>query len=155
MEESKGSKTKKKMDWKLWFALAVVVVSLGVAAYFWNDAREAKQQTPDAIAARNQEETQNVVASLTSVLFIEGDDEPTVARVEDPSILQDSNPDFYKNVEIGDYLVLYPQRAIIYRLAEKKIVNIAPIINTSDLQQDQQQQQAEPAEEEAQEDTEN
>jgi hypothetical protein len=54
--------------------------------------------------------------------------QPTVARVENVDTLKKSNPDFYKNVAAGDYLILYPQRAVIYRKTENKIMNVAPIV---------------------------
>ena len=57
MEEGKKRRFSLKMGIKTWLVLVIVIASLGTAGYFWNDAREAKQQTPDAVAARNQEET--------------------------------------------------------------------------------------------------
>ena len=126
-------------SWKALVVIVLVLASLGAAGYFWNEAREAKEKTPEATQARNLQETERVVGELSEILLIEGDAEPTVARVEDPEVLKSSNPDFYKNTQVGDYLVLYPQRAIVYRSSDKQIVNIAPIINTDQLQQNQQQ----------------
>ena len=111
----------------------VVVVALGAAIFFWNDARTARNESPEGIAARNQEESERVITSLDTVLLTESDAAPTVARVEDPEVLKQANEDFYKNAETGDYLVLYPQRAILYREVEKRIINVAPIINTDQL----------------------
>ncbi|MCA9324103.1 hypothetical protein KC992_03285 [Candidatus Saccharibacteria bacterium] len=130
-----------KFSWKMLVMALLLLCAIGAAGFFWNDAREAKQQTPEGVAARNQQETQEVVASLSAQLLIEGDAKPTVARVENPDVLKKANQDFYKNVQTGDYLVLYPQRAIIYRKEEKKIINIAPIINTSDIQSQSADQQ--------------
>ena len=117
----------------------LLIASIGAAGFFWNDARQAKQQSPEGVAQKNQQETDQVVSSLSKIIVPEGEDKPTVARVENPDTLKKANQDFYKNVQVGDYLVLYPQRAIIYRLGENKIVNIAPIINSSDLQKSQSQ----------------
>ena len=122
----------------------LMLVSLGAALYFWNDARDAKNETPDAVAANNIAETERVVRELGDIIIL-SEDSPTVARVEDPSVLKKSNPDFYENIQVGDYLVLYPQRAVIYRSSEKKIINIAPIVNTEQLQQQTEDQQTQPA----------
>jgi hypothetical protein len=122
----------------------LMLVSLGAALYFWNDARDAKNETPDAVAANNIAETERVVRELGDIIIL-SEDSPTVARVEDPSVLKKSNPDFYENIQVGDYLVLYPQRAVIYRSSEKKIINIAPIVNTEQLQQRTEDQQTQPA----------
>ena len=141
-ENTKNSKL--KIGWPI-IALLAIVLSLGAAVYFWNDAREAKQTTPDAVAAKNLEETEKVVGELGQILLLDDDQSPTVARVEDPSILQNSNPDFYENIQVGDYLILYPQRAVIYRSSETKIINIAPIVNTEQLQQKTDDQSTQPA----------
>ena len=125
-------------------AFIIIVLAL-LAGYFYIDAQDAKKQTPEATAQRNEEETQRVVAELGAIIELNTESQPTVARVEDPAVLQESNPDFYKDVQTGDYLVLYPQRAIIYRGGEdKKIINIAPIINTDQLQATQEDQSAQP-----------
>ncbi len=113
--------------------LVVAVVAIGAAVFFWNEARQANSSTDEAVAARNAEESAEVIANLDAVLLTESESDPTVARVEDPQLLRDANPDFYKNVEQGDHLILYPQRAIIFRNSEKRIINIAPIIDTSQL----------------------
>lgn len=143
MEDRKKEKSKSsarpRLSWKLVLTLLIVAASVGAAGYYWNEAQNVKQQTPDGIAQRNQQETAMVIAALSDVLFLESDQEPTVARVEDPDVLKEGNPDFYKDTQVGDYLVLYPQRAIIFRLDEKRIVNIAPIVNTSEIQRSQQQ----------------
>ena len=131
--EQVTTKRRSKFKWKSFLAILIVLASLATAGFFWNDARQAKQQTVDAVANRNKEETNQVVSSLKTVLFVDEKEEPTVARIEDPSVLQKKNPDFYKNTQVGDYLVLYPKRAIIYRPDEKQIINIAPIINTDQV----------------------
>ena len=62
---------------------------------------------------------------------------PTVARVEDPEKLKTSNETFYKDIQKGDYLIIFPKRAIVYRESNDQIINIAPIINTADLKADE------------------
>ncbi len=135
-----------KVSMKSGLVGVMLFAAIGAAGFFWNQSRSAGQQSPEAVEARNQQETESVVSALSSVLLIEGEDKPTVARVEDPEKLKTANKDFYKNVQVGDYLVLYPQRAIIYRQAEKKIVNIAPIVNTAQSQIPQQDVAGESAE---------
>ena len=127
-----------KLDLKWVVVLLLLVVSIGAAIYFWNDAQEAKSNSPEAVAARNQEESTQIVSNLSAILFIESESDPTVARVEDPETLKAANPDFYSNAQTGDYLILYPQRAIIYRAEENKIINIAPIIDASRLNSSQE-----------------
>jgi len=134
--ETKKTATKIKrppFNWKVVVVMVVIVLALGAAFYFWNEARTAKSSTPEAVAAKNQEESDRVISSLSLVLYTDSADQPTVARIEDPEVLRAANEDFYKNAQTGDYLVLYPNRAIIYRESENLVVNVAPIINTNDI----------------------
>lgn len=139
------STNRTKLSVKTVLTIVVIALLAGVAAFFYLDAQNAKQQTPEATQARNQEETERVVSGLGQILLLNSEAEPTVARVEDPSKLQESNRDFYKDVQVDDYLVLYPQRAVIYRESENRIINIAPIINASQLTQTQEEQSTQPA----------
>jgi hypothetical protein len=130
---------KPPMNWKVILTITIVAISIGTAAYFWNEARNTHNQSPETVATKNQEESDKVVESLGKILYLDGDSKPTVARIENPEILRNTNAEFYKNTQAGDYLVLYPNRAIIYRLSENQIINFAPIINTSQITPDQQQ----------------
>ncbi len=133
VEKKKKIIKKPPFNWKVITVMVVLVLALGAAFYFWNEAQTAKSSTPEAVAARNQEESERVISSLSLVLYTESEDQPTVARIEDPAVLQRANEDFYRNAQAGDYLVLYPNRAIIYRESENRVINVAPIINTSNI----------------------
>jgi hypothetical protein len=119
--------------WQFALMLVLLLAALGAAGYFWNESRTAKSQTVESIAAKNAEESSEVINELNKVLLTESDAEPTVARVDNPDVLRNANKDFYKNVQAGDYLILYPQRAIIFRVEEKRVINVAPIIDTTQV----------------------
>jgi hypothetical protein len=123
----------KRLNISTIITIGVVVISVLLAGYFYVEAENAREQSPEAVAARNLADSQRIVEKVSEILITESEAEPTVARVEDPQVLRDANPDFYKNVDAGDYLVLYPQRAIIYRESENRVINVAPIINTSQI----------------------
>ncbi|PID33456.1 hypothetical protein CR969_00640 [Candidatus Saccharibacteria bacterium] len=112
-------------------AVALIIVALlGLTGYFWNEARQAKMQTPQAAKERNVKETEEVLSKLKSVILVEDEKQPTVARVDDPEKLKKDKPEFYKNIQKGDYIIVYKQRAIIFRAnGNGQIINIAPIIN--------------------------
>ena len=71
---------------------------------------------------------------MGKIILLPTDKQPTVAKVEDIDKLKKSNENFYRDVAKEDYLILYPDRAIIYRKKENKIINIAPIVDTSQAQ---------------------
>ncbi len=147
MEPQQQPQKSRKQLWLWVVAFLVLFGSIFAAVYFWNDAQEARDQTSESLNEKNQEETDSVIGSLKNIIQL-GDESPTLARVDDPEKLKQSNPDFYANVEVGDYLVLYPQRAIVYRASENKIINIAPILSPDQLQQTQEEQSTQPEVEE-------
>lgn len=135
-EEKKSSKSPawfKKLWPKIVFGL-LLLAAIGAAAYFYMEYRDVRDNPTQAVAQRNSEETDRVLTKLKSVLRIDETDAPTVARVDDPGKLKATNEEFYRNVEKGDYLILYPKRAILFRETNSQIINVAPIINTSELQ---------------------
>lgn len=132
-KETTSRNKKTPFNWKVILVIVVVVVALGAAFYFWNEANTSDGETSEAVAANNQEESDQIISSLSLVLYTDSEDQPTVARIEDPEVLIATNEDFYRNAQAGDYLVLYPNRAIIYRESENLVVNVVPIINTNGI----------------------
>lgn len=118
--------------------VALVVLS-GISVYFYSQYRQVKNNPKEVVAQQNKQETQEVLGAVKSAIIIEESEQPTVARVDDPEKLKKTNAEFYKNVQKGDYLIIYPKRAIIYRQSNDQIVNVAPIINTADLKKTSQE----------------
>jgi len=108
----------------------VVLCALATAGYFYVQYRDLKAKSNLSTEQKNQAETDDVVTELKKILLISGDEEPTVARVDSPEQLKATNAEFYKDVQAGDYLIVYTKRAIIYRESINQIINLAPIIET-------------------------
>ncbi len=119
-------------------ATALAVIGFAGTVVFYNKYQDVKSNPGQAQKAQNSAETQRVLSELKKVLRVDETEAPTVARVEDPAKLKKANAEFYKNVEKGDYLVIFPKRAIIYRESNNQIINVAPIISTSGTNQTQQ-----------------
>ena len=111
----------------------MLIVAIGFGAFSFARYRSVSNDPKTAINEKNKAETQRVIDGLKKTLLITESDAPTVARVEEPEKLKSSNAEFYKDIQKGDYLVIFPKRAIVYREANDQIINIAPIINTADL----------------------
>lgn len=121
-----------------WLLLILVLVAGLAGTMYYKDRAEKIEADPTSVQKeKNQAETDRVLTALKRTILITETDAPTVARVEDPEKLKASNQAFYKDVQVGDYLVIYPKRAIVYRESNDQIVNIAPIINTADLKADE------------------
>ncbi len=110
----------------------IIVVLASVATYFWYQNRQLNIEKIQNSERRNNEESKEVLAKLKNIILIDSDTEPTIARIDDPKKLKADNPEFYKNAKKNDYIIIYKEKAIIFRSNDKgKIINIAPIINTT------------------------
>jgi cytoskeletal protein RodZ len=141
--ESKSKKLNLKKPNKSIVAIVLVllfVAAIGSSIYFYKQYKDVKNNPTAAVNEKNSQETEKVLSEVKAVILIDSTEAPTIARVEDPSALQKNNEVFYKNVQKGDYLILYKDRAIIYRESNNQIINVAPIINTAELQQKQAEQ---------------
>lgn len=79
------------------------------------------------------EESKKYMDLLKSVMLIDDTETPVIAKVSDSEKLKKNNPEFYKNLMNGDIVYIYSYRIIVVRESQRKIVNIAPIINTKNL----------------------
>lgn len=131
---SRSKASKKQKQVMVWVAVVVlVVVSLSAAGYYYKKYNDIASNPSSAQSEKNKAETTRVLDNLKAAILITEKDAPTVARIEEPEKLKKSNPTFYKDIQKGDYLIIFPKRAIVYREANDQIINIAPIINTADL----------------------
>ena len=123
---------------------ALAVVGIGASIFFFLRYNDVRENPSAVIEDRNAEESARVTGKLQKIIRFTEED-PTVARIEDPSVLQSSNPDFYRDAVAGDYLVLFPSRAIVYRESDNQIINVAPIINTDAISNPTSDSTVEPA----------
>jgi hypothetical protein len=114
--------------------LAVALIgTLVVSGYIYTSYQSAKEDvdlvlTSDELSVKSK----RIIKDLGDILLITDTVEPTIARIDDVDQLTNTNRDFYENAENGDYLIVYPTRAIVYRTSNKQIINIAPIVKTAD-----------------------
>jgi hypothetical protein len=126
----------KRRSWRKSGLIALIVISLasaGTAAFLFKQNQDLLANPGTVSTKKNSEDTKRVLEKLGKVMVIEEKEKPTVARVTKPDLLQKNNKTFYKDVQAGDYLILYPKRAIIYREKDNIVVNVAPIINANQL----------------------
>lgn len=74
----------------------------------------------------NQEKAKQVVQKVQKLMNIDVSVEPTVATIVDVEKLRAQNP-FYNKAENGDYLIVTPTRAILYREEENIILDVVPV----------------------------
>lgn len=108
----------------------VLIVSFVTYKYYSDWRNPHAQQEQQASAS-----TKEVIKALGRIIFLPSDRQPTVTTVEDVEALKKTNQTFYRDVFKGDYLVLYTDRAIIFRKQENKVINVAPIVDSSIIPQ--------------------
>jgi hypothetical protein len=114
------------MTMLLWVIVILLIIALGFM--FWKNKQLSKPESQTKLA---EQASQSVIDSVSKLIIVpEG--RPTVATITDVDELRKANETFYKNAQNGDMLLVYSTQAIIYRSAENKIVNVAPVVVSPD-----------------------
>ncbi|MFQ5492569.1 MAG: hypothetical protein ACE5DX_00195 [Candidatus Dojkabacteria bacterium] len=115
--------------------LLVVIFLLGGLAYkLANEGGVLPEQlssgsrsSENVSAGGNSSSELSVEEAVEKIMLISTDETPTVATIVDSEKLKQANPDFYQNTLDGDQLLIYSNRAIIYRAQDGLIINVLPI----------------------------
>ncbi len=140
MEQTQSALKNKRAKIQITQIIAIIlsIVALAIVGYYGYTFKQeydriasenASLKDPTKNAEVQQQQVKDIVEKLGKVLKIDDTDkQPAVATITDVEKLKTSQPEFYKNAEKDDYLIVYPNRAIIYREQIGQIINIAPII---------------------------
>lgn len=131
IEQAKEKSARKQLLRPSTIIIAVVIAALlATGGYFFYKYQQVANNPQAQLEQRNNAETAEVIEQLSSILLIPEGGDPTVAKVQDVEALKRTNESFYKDVAVDDYIVLYPDRAIIYRKSDNQIINVAPVVDT-------------------------
>lgn len=140
--QSKPTLTKRKDIKTLITVIAVIGIFLlgGGAGYLvYNQLVEkdvlGKANTPEFVSEIQQKQVDAILKDLNKLILITEEEEPTVATILDVEVLRQDNPEFYKNAQDGDILIIYSKRAIVFRRDKNMIVNVAPVFVQPDSKQ--------------------
>lgn len=98
----------------------LVILFLGSYGYLLNQYIKAKSAlTPEEVSA--------TVESVSKLIKVDNSQEPLVATIQDASALAKEQK-FYETAKNGDILVVYQDKAIIYRPSEDILVNVGPVV---------------------------
>ena len=124
MENSKNELKKRNNLKKIMFILIFVVAIVGIAGsvFFYNKYQSIKNNPTEV----TKQEAKKLVEDISKLMDLPTGEDPTVATVTDSTKLIDQA--FFKDAQNGDKLLAYTiaKRAILYRPATNKIINIAP-----------------------------
>jgi hypothetical protein len=124
---SKNSQaTSKRRSPALTIILSILVLALiGGLVYMFVQNRQLR--SPDVQTKIQEESNQRIVDKVMQLILVP-DEEPTLATIVNVDNLRKANPDFYKDAVNGDQLVIYSNKAIIYREDDDIIINVAPVL---------------------------
>ncbi len=120
MERKKSNNT----NLILLIGLGVVILILGVVAFYFYNQYQSIKKNPNQVA---KAETEALVAEVGKLIDLPKDETPTVATVLDKEKLKDQP--FFANAQNGDKILIYTKakKAIIYRPKDNKLINVGPI----------------------------
>lgn len=112
----------------LLIALLVIAVIAAGAFYFQNNQTQqtlkALRENPTMAA---QTEAKELIASVSKLIALPENEQPTIATVTDSKKLKDQP--FFAKSENGDKVLIYTgaKKAILYRPSTNKIIDVAPV----------------------------
>jgi hypothetical protein len=110
-------------------AIMLVLGALaGAGAYHFALVNELITSPAPGVLGETVNSTQlDIPAKLAKLLVVNHSEVPSIATIIDASKLKASGEPFYVNVEDGDKLVVYSDKAILFREQQNLIVNVVSI----------------------------
>lgn len=110
--------------------ITIILLISSISGFFYIKYLTLLKDPLAQVEQKNLQHTRDVINSLSKLILLPDNQTPTVAIAKNIESLKKSNPVFFKEIKKEDYLIIYPEQAIIYRRQENKIINIAPIAPT-------------------------
>lgn len=131
----KGKKTEKLEVWLLAGLVAVLVIVIGIAIFFYGKWQRYRDDPMKAQEEQIQREVDKVVKKVSKLMILPEDERPSLVTVDNKDEI-DENQEFFRLAEDGDEMLIYRQakKAILYRPGSNRIVNVAPINVSSEGQ---------------------
>jgi len=113
--------------WKIPFAIILILfIAVAGALCYWRWGGTFRQPTK-GVATLSTDEINTLINKVSKLIVIKTDEKPTVATIQDADILRTQNPDFYKNAQNGDRLLIWSDKAVLYSSATDKLLAVLPI----------------------------
>ncbi len=132
----------------------IVIVAIVVLAKTFIDNKQpqqnqqnqqVQQQEQDNLPVYSEEDLQKLVERVGQLIEINRSEQPTIATVKDAELLKSSQPDFYKEAEVGDRLLVWSDKAVLYSTSKDKLISVMLISNQDGVMQTQVTDPSNPA----------
>jgi len=84
--------------------------------------QQAQEQKQEGQADQN--DIDKLINRVSQLIEIKKDESPTVATVQDPAKLQETQPIFYKDAQMGDRLLVWSDKAVLYSTSKDKLISV-------------------------------
>ncbi len=133
-------------------SVALLVLILVTAAILWAVSTLQKPSSSSATGeSAASKDVQTLISDVSRHIVVKQDEQPTVATVQDADLLRKQNPEFYKDAQNGDRLLIWSDKAVLYSSSRDLILSVLPInlpvnaatsTNTTTTSQTSQQENA-------------
>ncbi len=105
----------------------VALIAIGLGAYFYYQLHNLKVNEELTLT----KEAEDLLSSVAKLYLIPTGEEPTIATVSDPNALRGQS--FFTASQKGDKVLIFTKagKAVLYRPSINKIIETAPINNSS------------------------
>ncbi len=118
---------------KWWPIILLLAILVGASAYLILNQSAAIENSAisssasDSVAVNKIPSSPDEVLAALGRLIILSDAKPSFAIVDEAALAIKATEPFFKDAALGDRILIYPDRAIIYRPSHNIIVNVGPI----------------------------
>ncbi len=118
---------------KWWPIILLLAILVGASAYLILNQSAAIENSvisssaSDSVAVNKIPSSPDEVLAALGRLIILSDAKPNFAIVDEAALAIKATEPFFKDAALGDRILIYPDRAIIYRPSHNIIVNVGPI----------------------------
>jgi len=77
--------------------------------------------------------SQKIVQAVSRLASVPND-APSVKEIENPDLLREQNPSVFKNLLLGDWILEYQDRLIIYRPSTDSVIGTFPFLQIENEQ---------------------
>jgi hypothetical protein len=122
-------KNNKKDLVKIIFFVVVVIIIGGVlVSYKWNNKASLIEtaETTENQAVLADKEKQDLLEKINKHILLPAEGNPVIMQIDDAEELKKTQAFFVNSLD-GDVLVVYQDKALIYRPSEDVLINVGPV----------------------------
>ncbi len=109
------------------FALLILFV-VGAFAYNAKTKRVTVGGNNADVSQGDAREMQALINKVSSIVAVNADEIPSIATIEDISLVRAQNPILYRGAQNGDRLLVWADKAVVYSTSEQKVLSVMPLI---------------------------